>query len=95
MLNHLTYAADAVEEGAFEHMIDSGHWFGGGGFMVFWMILMMAAFVLLIVWLVKSVASNSSASKDSLEIAKSRYAKGDIDKKEYENIKKEINNEEK
>jgi len=76
-----------------------GGFFGGGGFiwMIFIFIFVVAIIVgiiLLIVWSVKRVSHSGEASKaessSALEILKKRYAKGEISKKEYENIKKDI-----
>lgn len=69
-------------------------WFGGGLMMiVFWVLL-----IAFIVWAVrgfsgKNCCSHSSHVSDSnaLEILKERYAKGEIDKKEFEEKKKDIN----
>jgi len=49
--------------------------------------------VFLIVWLVKRSGSNVSekAGTHSLEILKERYAKGELTKEQYENIRKDLN----
>lgn len=69
-----------------------GHMFGWGfgGIMmfVFW-----AAVILLVIWAVKEVRRNDSGkphSKSALDILKERYAKGEIDKKEFEEKKKDL-----
>lgn len=72
-------------------------WFGGGIVMlVFWVLL-----VVFIVWAVKGFGSKnccshsnhgSSSNSNALEILKERYAKGEIDKKEFEEKKKDLNN---
>ncbi|MFH1848658.1 MAG: SHOCT domain-containing protein [archaeon] len=56
--------------------------FGGFGMLVFWV-----AFVWLIVWL---VGQNKATAERPAEILKARYARGDITKKQYEEMKKEI-----
>lgn len=64
-------------------------WFGGSLMMIiFWILL-----VVFIVWIVREIGgrnphprSNSSA----LEILKERYAKGEIDKEEFEDKKKDL-----
>ena len=63
-------------------------WFGGGIMMiVFWALL-----IALIVWIAREVSgqNNSRSSSKALEILKERYAKGEIDKKEFEDKKKDI-----
>lgn len=62
-------------------------WFGGGIMMIiFWVLL-----VALIVLAVRGVNNkNSSSNSNALEILKERYAKGEIDKKEFEEKKKDI-----
>ena len=61
--------------------------FGG-----FWLLAYGLALFALIVWSVsKLTQSNSSATKASaLDIAKERYAKGEITKEEYENYRKNL-----
>ena len=66
-------------------------WFGGGIMMlVFWVLL-----IVFIVWIVREVSgrnshSNSNSSSNALEILKERYAKGEIDRKEFEEKKKDL-----
>ncbi len=64
--------------------------YGGWGWLVvlaFW-ILVFAALVLLIFWLYKNVFGRGAAS--DLKILKQRYAKGEISKKKYEEMKKDL-----
>ena len=64
-------------------------WGLGGGFMmiVFWVLI-----VLLVVWAVREFSGKSAASSNSsaLDILQERYAKGEIDKKEFEEKKKDL-----
>lgn len=70
-------------------------WFGGGLMMlVFWVL-----FIALIIWMVRRVGNGSCCShsahstqpnSNALEILKERYAKGEIDKKEFEEKKKDL-----
>lgn len=62
-------------------------WGFGGSLM---MIIFWGAIILLIVWLIKSISENSAQSKSPLETLKIRYAKGEIDKKEFEDKKKDL-----
>jgi putative membrane protein len=72
---------------------------GMGWWMVFgglWMILFWGAIIAGIVWVVRKLAgrdeTGSSAPKqrNPLEIAKERYAKGEISKGEFDQIKKDL-----
>ena len=66
-------------------------WFGGGIMMlVFWVL-----FIIFIVWIVREISGKNSRSRSDsnvLEILKERYAKGEIDKKEFEEKKKDLSN---
>ena len=61
-----------------------------------WMIIVWVVIIALIVWgviaLVKrsSFSSDTPQKRDPLEIAGERYAKGEISKEEYEEIKKNL-----
>jgi len=63
--------------------------FGGGIMMlVFWVLL-----IVFIVWLVREISgknSHSSPNSNALEILKERYAKGEIDKTEFDQKKKDL-----
>ena len=87
---HNTSVEDVLitDEGVAEHMTDGSHWLGDGGFTVFWMILLMVIVVVIIVLAIKS--AQQPTNKDPLEIAKPRYANGEITKKEYEIFKKDL-----
>ena len=57
---------------------------------IFW-----AAVILLIVWLVREVRGGDAKrhqSKSALDVLGERYAKGEIDKKEFEEKKKDLTN---
>jgi len=69
--------------------------FGGFG-MIFGFIFFVAiviGVILLIVWLVRRTGYSitDKTNTKSLEILKERYAKGELTKEQYENMKKELN----
>lgn len=73
-------------------------WFmneGMGWWMVFggvWMILFWGGLIALIVWgITKLSGRNGSTSKrDPLDLAKERYAKGEISREEFNQLKKDL-----
>ncbi|MEJ2656165.1 MAG: SHOCT domain-containing protein [Desulfobacterales bacterium] len=67
-------------------------WFGDIFMIVFW-ILILVGLIFLIRWLIQSTGRdkrNGSGSNRSLEILKERYARGEIDKEEFESKKKDL-----
>lgn len=74
-----------------------GNWMTGGmmgGWGMLTMLLFWIGLVLLIVWLVRSVigSGSQSGSPSAREVLDQRYARGELTRKEYEQIKKDISN---
>ncbi|MFQ5800973.1 MAG: SHOCT domain-containing protein [Candidatus Hydrothermarchaeales archaeon] len=74
-------------------MMDYGS-FGFGWMLFGWvfMILFWVAVILLIVWLYKQIKGPQpdAQTESASEILKKRYAKGEIDKKEFEEKKRDL-----
>jgi putative membrane protein len=70
-----------------------GHmWFGGGWMMFPWLFLLILV-VLVILFMGRSgrpFGSSSEQAETPLEILKKRYARGEISKEEFEEMKKNI-----
>lgn len=70
-------------------------WGGGSGFgmigMLLWWVLIVLGIVLLAKWLFSGGPGGGRASGDrALEILKERYARGEIDKNEFEQKKRDL-----
>jgi len=64
--------------------------FGGAWMLVFW-----AAAIALVVWGIRKLTERrdtgpTTGKSDPLDIAKERYAKGEISKEEFDQIKKDL-----
>ena len=73
---------------------DTLGWGMGGGIM---MIIFWAAIILFIVWIAREASGRNNSDKtrhgkSALEVLEERYAKGEIDKKEFEEKKKDLSN---
>ena len=67
-------------------------WFGGILMIVFW-VLILVGLIFLIRWLIQSPGrdkTTGNGSNRALEILKERYARGEIDKEEFESKKKDL-----
>jgi len=75
------------------HMMYGMGWLGGPLMIVFWILLIVAG-VALVRWLFaasrKDPAAPAAAPDRSLAILKERYAKGEIDREQYQAMKKEL-----
>ena len=70
-------------------------WFPyGGWWMVFgtvWMVIFWGGIIALIVWgITRWTRGESRHRREPLEIAKERYARGEISKEEFEHLKKDL-----
>jgi len=77
-------------------------WWWGSGFptgqlaivMVILMVLFWGGIIALIVWAITRVTrdhgTRASDKRDALDIAKERYAKGEISKEQFEQIKRDL-----
>jgi len=66
-----------------------GWWMGFG---IIWMILFWGGLIALIVWGIRKLSGGDSSTRknDPLDIARERYAKGEITEEEFKQLKKNI-----
>jgi len=57
-----------------------------------WMVIFWGGLIALVVWGITKLSrrNDSSPKHDSLDIAKERYAKGEISREEFEQLKKDL-----
>jgi len=66
---------------------------GSGWWMFFgsiWMLIFWGGLIALAIWGIKKLSRQHINKQNPLDIAKERYAKGEISKDEYEQIKKDL-----
>lgn len=74
-----------------------GNWFGHTFFGGFFMVIIWVAIIFFVVWLVREMSGANKKQdgaehrkKTALDILNERYAKGEIDRKEFEEKKKDL-----
>ena len=70
------------------------YWDGMGWWMILgsiWMVLFWGGLIVLVIWGIKKLAqSGGGGTKNALDVAKERYAKGEITREQFEQIKKDL-----
>lgn len=92
MFELLAHTNEVVDEGFFDQMMGGGNWSGDRGVAIFWMFIVMIGIIVGVIYLLAYFGKDNKQSKndDPLALAKSRYAKGEINKKQFDEIKKNI-----
>ncbi len=67
----------------------AGHWMFGGFMWIFWIAVLVALFFL-IKWIVQQKPSDLKPEENAMDVLKKRYARGEIDKEEFGQKKKDL-----
>jgi putative membrane protein len=67
----------------------NGNWHGGGLFMIILWVLVIVGVIYFVQWSIEQ-GKGGGEKESALEILKKRYAKGEINKQEYEEKKKDL-----
>ena len=62
----------------------------GGIFMIIWWLLIVVAIIAIVRWIIQSTKGKYATDNGAYELLRTRYAKGEIDKKEFEEKRKEL-----
>jgi len=65
------------------------HWMSGGFMWVFWIAVLIGLFFL-VKWIAQQKSGDQKPEDNALELLKKRYARGEIDKEEFEQKKKDL-----
>ncbi|MEK7487727.1 MAG: SHOCT domain-containing protein [Patescibacteria group bacterium] len=85
------YASANMMGWGYEGSSMMGWGFGGGLFMLIWWAIIIAGIVLLVRWVAgQTKGAHGGHDKTPLDILKERYAKGEINKEEFEAKKKDL-----
>jgi putative membrane protein len=68
--------------------VGAGPWFGGLG-LIFWM-LILAGLGLVVAWAVRQPSRPDQRNDQPLDILKSRYARGELTREQYEQMRRDL-----
>ncbi len=69
--------------------IGMGWWTACGGL---WMLIFWGGLIAIVIWGITKIArrNDSAPKRDPLDVAKGRYARGEVSREEFEQIKKDL-----